>query len=232
MNTNETILIADDHELIRGGLRQILERNLFNNLLETGNGEEAYRLICDKKPVVAILDIQMPGMTGYEVAQKVYEEGLYTKVIFLTMHRDESLFNKAMNVDVRGYVLKDNTVIEIVQCLKMVLEGSYYLSPEISSFLVRRNFGSKSSRAGASASGKVGVSGQRDPLEQGLDQLTVAEKTILKKLAMMKTSQDIASELHVSVRTVQNHRGNICTKLGLQGAHALLKFAIDNAARI
>jgi DNA-binding NarL/FixJ family response regulator len=224
MNNNEIILIADDHELIRGGLRQILERNSFNNLLETGNGEEAYRLIRDKKPVVAILDIEMPGMTGYEVARKLHEEGLDTKVIFLTMYRDELLFNKSMDIGVQGYVLKDNTVMEIVQCLKMVLEGSYYLSPEISSFLVRRNVGSKGVGRGVSGGASGGQS--------GLDQLTSAEKTILKKLAMMKTSQDIASELHVSVRTVQNHRGNICAKLGLQGAHALLKFAVDNAARI
>lgn len=211
MPNSVTILIADDHELIRGGLRTVLQTNTEHQVMETGNGAEALKMIRERKPDVAILDIEMPGMSGYEVAKKVREEGLPVKIIFLTMFKDESMFNKALDIGVKGYVLKENTITDILNSLNTVLDGRYYLSPAISDFLMRRN-----------------TNTQAKASKGALDQLTAAELTVLDQLAEMKTSQEIAETLHVSVKTVQNHRNNICSKLGLNGSHALLKFALEN----
>jgi DNA-binding NarL/FixJ family response regulator len=216
MSKLQNILIADDHTLIRNGLKQLLEQAGDYNVWEAGNGKEALKQIRAKKPQIAILDIEMPEMTGFEVAQIVQNEGLNIDVIFLTMYKDDAMFNNAMNIGVKGYVLKENTVSEIMQCITAVNAGKTYLSPAISDLLVRRN-----KKLMTQASDK-----------EGLDQLTPAEKTIMKLLSDMKTSQEIADELNISIKTVQNHRNNICNKLDLTGTHALLKFAVEHAGRI
>jgi DNA-binding NarL/FixJ family response regulator len=214
MPDSVSLLIADDHELIRGGLRNVLQSNTAYQVTETGDGIEALRMIRERKLDVAILDIEMPGLSGYEVAKHVFDEGLPVSVIFLTMFKDESLFNKALDIGVKGYVLKENTVAEILSCLNAVLAGNYYLSPAISDFLVRRNLKPVAPVVST----------------RGLDLLSPAERNVLKHLAMMKTNQDIATDLFISVKTVQNHRNNICHKLGLNGTHALLKFALEMKA--
>lgn len=206
------IVIADDHALIRKGLRQVLESQPDFEIMEAENGAEAIELIREELPDIAILDIEMPEMTGYEVAAKVENESIQVDLIFLTMFKDESIFNRAMDIGVKGYVLKENTVSEIINCIKTVSKGKYYLSPAISDFLIRRN----NRLANPAADSR------------GIDQLTPAETNILKLLAMMKTNQEIATELSISVKTVQNHRNNICNKLDLSGTHALLKFAVEN----
>ena len=211
MPDSVSLLIADDHELIRGGLRNVLQANPSYRVMETGDGLDALAMIRDLLPDVAILDIEMPGMSGYEVAKRVAEERIPVRVIFLTMFKDESMFNKALDIGVKGYVLKENTVAEILNCLTTVLAGNYYLSPAISDFLVRRNTKPAANEAST----------------PGLDQLSPAERNVLKHLSMMKTNQDIASDLFISVKTVQNHRNNICNKLGLNGTHALLKLALE-----
>ena len=137
-------------------------------------------------------------------------------VIFLTMFKDESLFNNAMDIGVKGYVLKENTVTEILDCVKTVLNGQYYLSPAISHYLIRRNNGLMNE-----ASDK-----------KGINLLTESERTILKLVSEMKTNQEIAQELSISSKTVKNHRNNICNKLGLSGTHALLKYAIENESKL
>ncbi|TNE72862.1 response regulator transcription factor [bacterium] len=210
------IVIADDHSLIRQGLRLSLETQVTKHVFEADNGADALKLIQFNKPDVAILDVEMPVITGYEVALKTLEKNTDTKIIFLTMYKDDSMFNKAMDLGVKGYVLKENTVTEIMHCLEAVIQGNQYVSPAIEELLNKRN--SKS---------------QNDSqLSINLENLTVAEKNIIKLLSMMKTSQEIADELNISIKTVQNHRNNICGKLGLTGAHALLKFAIEHAELI
>lgn len=212
----ETILIADDHALIRNGLQQVIEQQNIYHILEADNGEDALNIIRTQKPGIAILDIEMPGMTGFDVANKVHQEGINIDIIFLTMYKDETLFNKAMDIGVKGYVLKENTVTEILKCLNTVMSGKYYLSPAISDFLVRRN-----NNLVTDASDKG-----------GLNQLTPAERGILKLLSDMKTNQEIAKKLNISIKTVQNHRHNMCNKLGITGTHALLKYAIENASKL
>ena len=216
MDNITPILIADDHSLVRKGLRQVLETQPSLSVIEAENGEEAIMLIRIKKPTIALLDIEMPKLTGFDVAQRVHAEGLSVSLVFLTMFKDEHIFNKAMDLGVKGYVLKENTITEILQCIQSVSEGKYYISPSISDFLIRRN--SKSS--------------VQSPDSEGINLLTPTEKNVMKLVAAMKSNREIAHELNISVRTVQNHRNHICDKLGLYGPHALLKFATENSSRI
>lgn len=216
MDKSVKIVIADDHSLVRKGLRQVLESNPNYSIIEAENGEEALQKIHSEHPAIAILDVEMPKMTGFDVVRKINNESLSVDIIFLTMFKEEAVFNKAMDVGAKGYVLKENTVSEILQCIQSVLEGKYYLSPSISEFLLRRN-----SKSTTSASDKAGI-----------HLLTPAEKNILKLLAQMKTNQEIADELHISIKTVHNHRSNVCEKLELRGTHALLKFAVEHASEL
>jgi DNA-binding NarL/FixJ family response regulator len=216
MGKKVKVLIADDHPLMLKGLRQVLEAEKAYVIIPVENGKAALQIIRDQKPQIAILDIEMPKQTGFEVAKQIHHEGISIDIIFLTMHKDETLFNKAMDIGVKGYVLKENTVSEIIQCIETVINGDHYLSPAISNFLIKRN-----NKLVAPASDK-----------DGLNTLTKTEKKIMKKLADMKTSQEIADEFNVSIKTIQNHRNNICKKLNLSGVHALLKFAVENISRI
>jgi NarL family two-component system response regulator LiaR len=211
-----SILIADDHELIRNGLYQIIQQKNISQIIEAENGIEALNSIRKDQPQVAILDIEMPKMTGFEVAKQIDQEGINIDIIFLTMHKDEVLFNKAMDIGVKGFVLKENTVSEIIDCLRSVIQGKYYLSPAISEFLINRN-----NRLTGDASDK-----------DGINSLTPTEKKVLKLLSDMNTNQEIAEKLNVSVKTIQNHRNNMCNKLDLSGTHALLKYAVEFSSRL
>lgn len=216
MPDTTSILIADDHSLVRAGLRQVLETQSTLSVTEASDGEEAIRLIRETKPAIALLDIEMPNMTGFDVAQRVRDEGISVSLVFLTMFKDEHVFNKAMDLGIKGYVLKENTITEILQCVQAVMAGKYYLSPALSDFLIRRN-----AKRSAPA-----------PDSTGINLLTPTERTVLKRVAEMKSNREIAGEMNISVKTVQNHRNRICDKLGLFGPHALLKFAAENAARL
>src|SRR5262249_35820545 len=141
---------------------------------------------------------------------------LQVEAIFLTMHKDEDLFNEAMNLGVKGYVLKDSAVTDIAAAVKAVVIGQSYISPSLSSYLISRG-----SRASSLAK-------QRP----GLNVLTPTERRILRLIAENNTSREIAEELFISIRTVDNHRANISAKLELQGSHALLKFALEHKSEL
>lgn len=200
--------------LVRKGLKQVLETEPSFNVIEAENGEEALELIRSMQPVIAVIDVEMPKLNGFEVAKQVKNESLPVSLIFLTMFKEENVFNKAMDAGVKGYVLKDNTITEILRCIDSVLSGNYYLSPTISEFLIKRSAREKSVVKNVNT----------------INLLTATERKLLKNLADMKTNQEIAEILNISVKTVQNHRTNISDKLGLHGAHALLKYAVENSA--
>jgi DNA-binding NarL/FixJ family response regulator len=132
------------------------------------------------------------------------------------MHKEEELCNRALDLGAKGFVLKENAVEEIVKAIAAVAGGEHYLSPTISSYLVRRH-----SRAELLAAKKP-----------GLEDLTKAERRILKLIADKKTSRAIAAELFISPRTVEAHRANICAKLELHGSHSLLQFALENRSSL
>jgi DNA-binding NarL/FixJ family response regulator len=207
------VLIVDDHPLFRQGLRQVVEADArFELVAEAGDGETALRSIQDKSPDVAVLDVDLPRLSGLEVARALQGKGLPTRVIILTMYKEEEIFNRALDFGVMGFILKENTVEDILKSLVAVAAGEYYLSSTISGYLIRRR-------------GRAEELAAKKP---GLNDLTKAERRILKLIAEKKTSREIAAELFISQRTVDAHRAHISAKLDLHGNHSLLQFALEN----
>lgn len=206
------ILIADDHPIFRGGLKAVIEKEpTFTVVAEADNGAEALVAISDHSPDVAVLDLDMPELDGFQVARRIKDQQIPVRVIVLTMHKDEMHFNKAIDCGVSGYVIKDGAAAEVVGCIKSVMSGKEYFSPVLSTFLIERI------RKVTSFSTRPGIG-----------DLTPTERQVLHLLAQLKTSKEIAADLGTSPRTVENHRAHICAKLELQGAHALTKFAIQH----
>jgi DNA-binding NarL/FixJ family response regulator len=207
------ILIADDHPIFRQGLRLVIEaqRDL-TVAAEAADGDRALACLDAGNITLAVLDVTMPVKDGFAVAREVRERRLSAALVFLTMHKDEHYLNVALDLGVRGYVLKDNATTEIVDCVRAVASGGEYISPTLSSLLIRRH-----TRA-ASLAGQKPV----------IDQLTATERRILKLVADGLTSREIAGHLGIGVRTVEHHRNNVAVKLELRGSHALTKFALKH----
>lgn len=215
MDPKARVLIADDHPAFRDGLVKAIERDgEFAIVGQAANGAEALKLVAQLRPDLALLAVSMPVMNGLEVARRIHQEGIPTELVFLTMYKDPVYFNAALDLGVRGYLLRDGVVSELLSCLKMVTDGQYYVSPSISHLLVERE-----KKAG-------GIAGMASSLEN----LTPAELSILRLLAENQTSKEIATKLCVSTRTVENQRTRICAKLGVKGNNELLQFAMENRA--
>jgi len=211
------VLIADDHPIFRRGLREVIEADAGLLVVgEAGDGAAALQQIEQLRPDVAVLDIDMPQLSGFELVKEIGRKNLPVKIVFLTMHRDADMLNEALALGVRGYVLKDSAATEVGDSIRAIASGQHYISPALSTYLVRRN-----ERTAAFA--------QETP---GLGNLTPAELRVLKLIAANKTSREIAAELFLSYRTVENHRANICQKLGLRGSHALVKFALEHKSQL
>ncbi|HYE32570.1 MAG TPA: response regulator transcription factor [Methylomirabilota bacterium] len=211
------IVIADDHPIFREGIRRVLEKHPDLAIVgEADDGKAALRLIAEHEPEVALLDISMPGLSGLEAARELGKSKSTTKVVLLTMFKEEDMLMEAMDAGVRGYVLKENAVLDIVSCLRKVAAGEYFISPAISHLLVKRN-----TRARELA--------QERP---GLASLTPMERRVLALIADGKTSKEIGKELFISPKTVDNHRFNTAAKLGLHGPNALLKFAMEKRSSL
>ena len=206
------VLIADDHPIFRFGLKQIIERAPQIVVVdEAEDGETAWQKLRATKADVAILDVDMPGRDGFELARAVREARLEIAIVFLTMHKDEHFLNQALDLDVRGYVVKDSALTEIVECIRTVAAGREYVSPQLTGFLIR-------TRRAA----------QRSDGASGIGALTSIERRVLKQVAAYKSNRQIADQLCLSVRTIEHHRARISQKLELEGHHALLKFALEH----
>ena len=217
MTTETRIIIADDHPIFRSGLRGIIEtESQLKVVAEADNGEAALAHIYDHEPEVAILDLDMPGLDGFAVTRSIQERHLAVAVIILTMHNTESLLNAALDLGVKGFVVKDSALPEIVDCIKAVAAGRNYISPQLSGYLINRT------QRSAALAREVPT----------LKDLTASEQHILKLIAAEKTSRQIADELHISIRTVDRHRANICDKLDLHGSNALMKFAVAHRSEL
>ena len=217
MGNEIRVVIADDHPVVRGGLRQAIEADpRLKVVAEAGDGEAALAQIQELKPAIAVVDVDMPGLDGLGVAREIRKQRLPVEIVFLTIHGEEDLFHAAMDLGSKGYLLKDSALTEIVKALRAVAEGNYYVTPSLTAYLVHRR-----SRAQAFASEKL-----------GLADLTPTERRILGMVAEGKSSKSIAEELFVHHRTVENHRTNICQKLGLRGHNALFKFALQHKTEI
>ncbi|MEW6210213.1 MAG: response regulator transcription factor [Acidobacteriota bacterium] len=212
-----SVFVADDHPVFRRGLREIIEEDTGLAVVgEAPDGQAALEQIRALRPDVAVLDIEMPNRDGFALAREMRDLGLEIGIIFLTMYREESLFNRALDIGVKGYLLKDSAAADIVASIRAVAAGKHYISPELSSYLV-----SRMSRAAL-----------LDEAKPGLHLLTPMERRILKLISEQKTSKEIAAELFISSHTVNNHRNNICRKLDLHGSNALLRFAIEHRSEL
>jgi DNA-binding NarL/FixJ family response regulator len=211
------VLIADDHPIFRRGLGHVIESAAQLKLVgEAANGEIALKLIETEMPDVAVLDVDMPVLDGIEVARRAQKKFPHLKTVFLTMHKDRQILNAVKELEVKGYVLKDSAIAEIVNCIVQVTAGKIYLSPEISALLLQDDKTTKPTLT------------ENSPVSK----LTASERQILALVAQSKTNKEIAAELFLSVRTVENHRFNICAKFGLKGNHALVKYALENKESI
>jgi len=213
MTTEIRLVIADDHPVFRRGLRMIIEADAALQVVaEAEDGARALDRIKEAEPDVAVLDVDMPQGGGFEVVLDLQKLNLHTEVIFLTMYKDEDVFNAALDAGVKGYVLKENAAEDIIAALLKVAEGETFYSAGLAAIGRRRDDRVKSLLLN----------------KPQIDTLTPAEKRILKLIAEDRTSKEIADVLGISFKTVENHRLNICNKLNIHGSHSLLKFAFDH----
>ncbi|MGA2808944.1 MAG: response regulator transcription factor [Terracidiphilus sp.] len=206
------VVIADDYPIVRKGLRATLEEEEgFQVVGEAGDGDAALALIRKLAPHVAVLDINMPGRDGFAVAREMRNLKLKTNIIFLTLHADEDMFRAALEIGGKGYLLKDSAMQEIAVGVRAVAAGQFYLSAAMAPHLLEQKRAAEPS--------------PRNPI---LAQLTLSERRILALIAEGKSSKEIGAEIAIHYRTVENHRTNICRKLNIEGANALLRFALQN----
>lgn len=211
MSEEISLLIADDHPIFRRGLRAVIESDAALKIVgEADNGKLALAEIERLEPDIAVLDSDMPQMDGLTVARLIQEKNLPTLPLFLTMHKDEAIFNAALDADVKGFVIKDSAATDIIVCIREVARGRRFFSHALSEFLLTR----------------------RERQVSPLELLTVSERRVLRLIANAKTTKEIAEELFISPRTVDHHRANISSKLDLKGKNALLAFALTNKTNI
>jgi len=213
MMGKKRVLIADDHPIFRSGLRTLIDADAsFTVMAEAADGEQALSLIIDERPDVAIVDYNMPKLNGFELLKKISQSKVPVIPVMLTMHNEEAMFSKAFELGARGYVLKDSAGIDIVNCLHAVTQRQVYTSAAVTTYLFKR--------------------ASRIYAVDGLESLTPTERKVLRLIADYKTSREIADELSISVRTVENHRSNISGRVGVTGSHALFKFAIQHRSEL
>jgi DNA-binding NarL/FixJ family response regulator len=211
-----TLLIADDHPIFLKGLQDILQSvQDMQVIAQAHNGQEALQIFTQSQPDVVILDLDMPQLSGLEAARHMLEQNPDLPVILLTMHKEQAHFIRALEVGILGYVLKENAAIDVIQAVRKVSTGTAYISPEMSAFLLRKPIRPV----------------QRKPVDS-LTLLTPAELQILQLVGQYKSSKEIADQLFISERTVNNHRMNMTRKLELTGKNSLLRFAIENVGVI
>jgi len=198
------VVIADNHVIFRQGLLKLLQAAQDITVAgEAGNGPETLELIAKEKPDLAILDISMPGLDGFEIHEKMKSNGLETKVIFLTVHNDTLTAKKAIQANTSGYVLKDNAFEDLLYAIRAVASGGKFISPSISDKIL--NFSEKESKNHI---------------------LTGRESEILRLIASGLTNKQIANKLFISIKTVDTHRTNIMQKLDVHTTADLVRYAI------
>ena len=212
--TNQTtIVIADDHPMFRSGVRQALERDPdLKVLAEAGDGASVLALIREHKPQVAVLDVNMPKMSGLDVARSLSKEKGGPELVLLTMFDDEEILNEAMDLGVKAYLLKESASVDVASAVRAVVEGRHYISPSLTDKLLKRAAKQNEFRSEHPA----------------IDTLSDSERKVLKLISESKTSREIADALFLSPKTVDNYRFKIAEKLGVRGAYSLLKFALEH----
>lgn len=200
------IVIADDHGIVRSGIRLLLERQPdLKVVAEAADGIEARDTVIRERPDLAILDVKMPGLTGLQATREIKSQAPEVSILILSMHDDERYLFEALKAGASGYVLKSQADTDLLAAIRSVERGEPFLSPAAQQALIR------------------------DVLERGEQtesELTPREEEIVKMVAEANTSREIAEMLHLSEKTVENHRANAMKKLGMRDRVELVRYAI------
>src|SRR6476646_348681 len=198
-------ILADDHEMVRQGLRVLLEREGFEVVAEASDGREAMKLCETHSPEVAILDLAMPLLNGVDAAREIIKTNPRIKVILLTMHTEDHLILESLRAGVTGYVLKTKASGELVQSLRAVCRGEMFLTQSISRTIVQAFL-------------------QKDDLPE--KPISDRERQVLQLVAEGKTTKEIAALLGISVKTEESHRSNLMEKLDIHDTAGLVRYAV------
>jgi two-component system, NarL family, response regulator NreC len=205
------IVLADDHTIMRRGLRLVLERQSdFAVVGEANNGREAVDMVIRESPDVAVIDITMPLLNGIEAAKRIAEERLKTAVVILSMHSDESYILRALRAGARGYLLKDSAETDLIQAIRAVCAGKAFFSPAVSRVLADDYLRQL----------------QQQGVEDSYELLTARERELLQLIVELKSTKDIAALLGISPRTIDTHRGNLMQKLNVHSIPELILYAM------
>jgi DNA-binding NarL/FixJ family response regulator len=205
------VLLADDHKMIRAGLRLVLEQSPDVAVVgEADDGRQAVALAQELKPCVVVMDVGMPNLNGIEASLQVRQALPETAVVMLSMHSDEGYILRALRAGATGYILKDSAEADLVAAVHAVAEGKSFFSPKVSRILLE-DYMRKLRKTGA---------------EDSYDLLSAREREILQLVAEGKSSKEIANLLNLSVHTVETHRANIMQKLNLRGIPELILYAV------
>ncbi|NVO03304.1 MAG: response regulator transcription factor [Bacteroidetes bacterium] len=208
------ILIVDDHPIFRRGLRDVIkELDTSWKIHEAGNAEESYEIIKNNNISLIFLDIELPAMSGIILYNEFRKRSFEGKVVFLTMYKNEEIFFKAIDTGAQGYLLKENSHLEIKQCVETVLDGKTFISYEMQSLF--QSFSKYKT--------------EQKQYRSLFDELTSTEAKTLLLVTDNKSCQEIADLFFISKKAVENYRSNICKKLQIpNGNNALLKWALQN----
>ena len=208
------IIIMDDHEVVRDGIRTVLgQADDIVIVAEAENGEEAIRLVEEYKPHILLADITMPGMSGIDTAEIISRDFPKTKVIIFSMHEDEEYISKAIENKASGYLSKNAEKEEMVQAIHTVAQGGQYFSSDVSQTML--------------SSYVSNAINDKDSTAQKTH-LTNREAEILKMVSAGLRSKEIADKLFISTRTVETHRNNIMQKLDVKNTAELIRFSLEN----
>lgn len=199
------VLVADDHEIVRQGLKTVLDQEGFEIVGEASDGEQAVAQALELQPDLIVMDIGMPVMTGIEAAAQIHKAVPSARLILLTVHSENGYVLEALRSGIRGYVLKSRAAVELMEAIREILKGKIYLSPGISQTVVEAYLQQSGSES---------------------ESLTRRELQVLQMVAEGKTTKEIAASLGVSVKTADSHRSNIMHKLNLHSVADLVRYAI------
>lgn len=203
-----TILIADDHAVVRRGFSMILAAQWDMQVLaEVANGREAVEKAEELQPDVCVMDVTMPELNGIEATRRLLKVSPKTRVLALSMHKDSVYVREILRAGAKGYLLKDSSETDFLKAVRAVAVGQGYLSPEVSDAV---------------------LDDYRKHVTNPIDLLSTREREVLQMIAESKTNKDIANALNLSVYTVEAHRGRIMEKLNLHSIGELVRFAVRN----
>jgi two-component system response regulator NreC len=199
------VVLADDHVLVRQGLKSLLEREGFQVVAEASDGQEVLRHVESLQPDIAVVDIRMPILNGLNAARELKRSCPKTKVILLTQHDEDQYVSEAIEAGVMGYVLKNQVASDLLQAMRQVSRNQVYLSPGVS---------------------RAVMEAYRSKSEQPGDRLTLREKQVLQLIAEGKSTKDVASLLGISVKTAETHRTRLMQKLDIHETASLVRYAV------